>query len=114
MGDVPYTPEHTFATFPPFPSDVVTAPLVTLSLAKLQSAPAESNPESQKLYDCAQNLGFFYMDMRGSPEGETLLDGAERLHELEQKFFALSPDDRELCSREQKNDGTGYYGVSQT
>ncbi len=110
MGDVPYTPEHTFATFPPFPDDVPTAPLVTLSLAKLQSAPATSNPESQALFDCAKSLGFFYLDMRGSPEGETLLDGAERLHELEKKFFDLSEEEREVSSRERKNDGNGYFG----
>jgi len=110
MGDVPYTPEHTFATFPPFADDVKTAPLVTLSLAKLQSAPAATNPESQALFDCAKALGFFYLDMRGSPEGETLLDGAERLHELEHKFFDLSEADRALCSRENNSDGAGYFG----
>ncbi|KZO99573.1 Clavaminate synthase-like protein [Calocera viscosa TUFC12733] len=103
-------PQHTFSTFPPFPDDVVTAPLVTLSLAKLQSAPAVTNPESQALFDCAKSLGFFYMDMRGSPEGETLLDGAERLHELEKQFFALSEEERAVCSREKKNDGNGYFG----
>ncbi|KZT61835.1 putative 1-aminocyclopropane-1-carboxylate oxidase [Calocera cornea HHB12733] len=110
MGDVPYTPEHTFSTFPPFPDDVVTAPLVTLSLAKLQSAPALTNPESLALFDCAKSLGFFYLDMRGSPEGETLLDGAERLHELEKKFFDLSEEEREVSARERRNDGNGYYG----
>ena len=70
----------------PFPDNVPTAPLTTLHLHKLI---ANDSAEVQRLYDASRYLGFFYLDMRGSPEGERLLASASRLFELERDMFAL-------------------------
>ena len=55
-----------FPLLPPFPLDILTAPLHRLSLANLRSSPDESN----RLFSAAKDLGFFYLDLRGDPLGE--------------------------------------------
>ncbi|KZO93877.1 Clavaminate synthase-like protein [Calocera viscosa TUFC12733] len=72
--------------YPPFPSDITTAPLVSISLAKLE---AGDKAESDAFYEACKNLGFFYLDMSGSTLGERIVDGAEKLHKVQQEFFKL-------------------------
>ena len=49
--------------YPPFAENVPTAPLVSLSLARLESNDAT---ESDAFFEACQKLGFFYLNMEGS------------------------------------------------
>lgn len=51
-----------FLDLPPFPEDVLTAPLLRISLSKLTLGDQE---EIGKLWKACCELGFFYLDLRG-------------------------------------------------
>ncbi|KAJ7236388.1 hypothetical protein C8J57DRAFT_1376794 [Mycena rebaudengoi] len=68
---------------PPFPSDIPTAPLVSISLAKLESGDEE---ESNAFFGACKNLGFFYMNTEGSELGNNLIFEAEQLHEEKEEY----------------------------
>ena len=76
MGSaVPTTTHH---LLPPFPSHLPTAPLVSISLSKLE---AGDEAESKAFYEASKNLGFFYLQLSEDSElGQSLIKGAERLH----------------------------------
>lgn len=74
--------------YPPFPSNLRTAPLESLSLAALQRYSSTST-SFLHFFKACQELGFFYLDLTGSELGESILKEAEELHTLQQKFFAL-------------------------
>lgn len=96
----------TWPSLPPFPSDIPTAPLHRLSLAKLRSSPEESN----RLFSSCKDLGFFYLDLRGDTEGEKLLAQADELFDLGPKLYDLGRD--ELSKYDYKKAGSyaGYKG----
>ncbi|KZT58718.1 Clavaminate synthase-like protein [Calocera cornea HHB12733] len=83
-------------TLPPFPSGLVTAPLVSISLAKLE---AGDKAESAAFYEACKNLGFFYCDMSGSQLGERIVENAENMHRLQKQFFALPNEEKEKYGR---------------
>jgi isopenicillin N synthase-like dioxygenase len=91
---------------PPFPSNIPTAPLHRLSLAKLRSSAEESN----RLFSSCKDLGFFYLDLRGDAEGEKLLSQADELFDLGPKLYNLGRD--ELSKYDYKSVGSyaGYKG----
>ncbi|EJU03509.1 oxidoreductase [Dacryopinax primogenitus] len=93
---------------PPFPDDIKTAPLVTLYLAKLLSHDVE---EHARLFKASKNLGFFYLDMRGCPEGETLLKGKDALFETAEEFHTLPLDEKLKCDYASRGTYAGYKGV---
>ncbi|KAF2483221.1 hypothetical protein BDY17DRAFT_297044 [Neohortaea acidophila] len=72
---------------PPFPSDLSTVSLDSISLDELQS----SNPSQAetKLFAACQDIGFFYLPLEDSELGRNILREAEDLHALQQRFFAL-------------------------
>jgi len=66
-----------FPDLPPFPNTVHTAPLLKISLAKLQRHDRE---EEQRLWEACCGLGFFYLDLRSdslATDGE-YTDGTDR------------------------------------
>ncbi|TXT06022.1 hypothetical protein VHUM_03495 [Vanrija humicola] len=77
---------------PPFPSDVKTAPLVSLSLARLQ---AGDEAESAAFFACSKALGFFYLEMAGSDVGEAMVREADALNELQKQWMALPNETKE-------------------
>ena len=77
-----YTSHH---TYPPFADNVQTAPLVTISLQRLQDG---DEAESKAFFDAACGLGFFYLNLLG-PVGERIVKDAESLHKVQQNFFSL-------------------------
>jgi isopenicillin N synthase-like dioxygenase len=79
----PSTSHHTLPAFPP---ELATAPLVSLSLAKLE---VSESAESTRLFQACKDLGFFYLDMLGSSLGETIVQQAEDLNKLQTEFFSL-------------------------
>lgn len=83
--------------YPPFPSDLPTAPLESISLQKLESGDAV---ESLTFFNSCQNLGFLYLNLLGSKLGESILANAERLHELQQEFYALPHKEKDQYGKD--------------
>ena len=83
-------------TYPPFSSKVPTAPLVSISLAKLENADPK---EEAKFYEACKNVGFFYCDMNGSKIGEDAVREAEQLHTIQQQFFKLGRPELEKYAK---------------
>jgi isopenicillin N synthase-like dioxygenase len=89
---------------PPFPSDVPTAPLLRLSLEKLLNNDTE---ESTRFYQACKNLGFFYLDLRGTSIGESILKDADRLFDVGEKLFELDLEEKEKYDFSAQH---SYYG----
>jgi isopenicillin N synthase-like dioxygenase len=90
---------------PPFPSGIPSAPLVSISLAKLESRDAA---ESQSFYKACKSLGFFYLDMQGSALGEEIVSLSEEVHSLQKQFHALPNEVKEEYLREKIDAFFGY------
>ena len=84
-------------TLPPFASDIPTAPLVSISLAKLESNNAS---ECAAFFDASKRLGFFYLDLDHSQLGEALVREAEELNALQKKWFALPAEEKDRFGRD--------------
>ena len=85
--------------YPPFPTDLRTASLGSISLPLLQSSPP-SLAESSKLFMACRTLGFFYLDLTGSDLGDSILREAEDLHALQQDFYALPHEVKDEYGRD--------------
>ena len=90
---------------PPFPENITTAPLVSISLAKLEASDAA---ESSAFFDACQKLGFFYMNMEGSALGEKMVSQAEQLLQLQKEFFKRPNEEKETYAREKIDPFFGY------
>jgi hypothetical protein len=106
MGSVGLATTHHL--YPPFPENITTAPLVSISLQKLQDS---DESESRAFFDAAKNLGFFYLDLEGSRLGESIVNGAESLQQLQQDFFRQSNEEKEEYLREKIDAFFGYRKV---
>lgn len=100
-----YTPSQVAV---PFPDNVPTAPLVTLSLKKLI---AGDDAEHAQLFSAAKSLGFFYLDMRNCAEGEQLLREADSLFDLMKQFFALPLEEKMKYDFAAQQSYFGYKGI---
>lgn len=101
-------PQTSHASLPPFPSDITTAPLVSVNLARLeQGDPAES----AALWKACQDLGFFYLDMLGSALGEQIVAEAERINAVQNEFWSLPNSTLDQYGRDRVHDFFAYrYG----
>ena len=106
MGSIGVATTHHL--YPPFPDNITTAPLVAISLSKLE---AGDESESAAFFEAAQNLGFFYMKLEGSATGERIIDGAEQLHKIQQQFFKRPNEEKEEYAREKIDPFFGYRVV---
>ena len=59
---------------PPFPDDIETAPLVSVSFKDLEHRDANA---STALFKACKELGFFYLDLFGSELGEKIIEESE-------------------------------------
>jgi len=100
-------PVPAYTELPPFPDDVKTAPLVTLSLPKLL---ASDPAEVASFFQVSQNLGFFYLSVLGCPEGDQLYADAQDLLELQKQFFDLPDDQKAIADRDNIPESDGFYG----
>jgi isopenicillin N synthase-like dioxygenase len=103
MGSIGLPTTHYL--YPPFPDNITTAPLVTISLAKLE---AGDENESKAFFEATKNLGFFYMKLEGSSLGERIVDEAEQLHKMQQQFFKQPNEEKEIYAREKIDPFFGY------
>lgn len=91
--------------YPPFAADITTAPLVSISIAKLE---AHDATESRSFFNASKQLGFFYLSMEGSVLGEKLVSLAEQLHVVQKEFHALPNVEKEEFAREKIDPFFGY------
>ena len=96
---------YDFPNLPPFPSSVPTAPLLQLSLQKLQSGDIK---ESNRFFQVSKDLGFFYLDLRGSPEGEAILENAEELFGIGEELFDLDIEEKQKYDHVKTGSYFGY------
>ena len=57
-------------SYPPFPANIPLAKLSRISLLKLLRTDRD---ESERLLSSCRTSGFFFLDLRGVPDGEALL-----------------------------------------
>jgi isopenicillin N synthase-like dioxygenase len=93
---------------PPFPDNILTAPLVTISLNKLVD---NSQDEHARLFEAARSLGFFYLDMHSSPAGERLLQEANNMFALMEDFFGLPLEEKQKYDFAAQKKYYGYKGM---
>ena len=85
--------------YPPFPPGLPTAALLSISLAELQN-PRTEQAEATRFFAACRDLGFFYLDLFGSDLGERIVVQAEELQLLQQEFYALSHEEKDLYGRD--------------
>lgn len=108
MGSI--GPQTSHNDYPPFPPNIKTAPLVSISLIKLEQDDAS---ESEAFFEACKTLGFFYLDTAGSPLGDRLVSEAEDLLKLQKQFFARPNEEKEQFAREKIDAFFGYrHGVT--
>ena len=90
---------------PPFPEDVATAPLLRLSLTKLQANDAE---EIKRLGRACEDLGFFYLDLRGP--GDEILANANKLFDVAKDLYDLPLPEIQKYDFMHKGSYFGYKG----
>lgn len=76
--------KSSLSDLPPFPEDVHTAPIATISLAKLLS---KDGSECGSALEACRTHGFFYLDLTSTEIGDDLLSESEELLELSQQAF---------------------------
>jgi len=81
----------TLSSLPPFPSDLPHAPIARISSAALLS---HDPAASASLLEACRTYGFFYLDLRDSEVGKTLVAEAERLLALAQSSFRLPLEEK--------------------
>jgi isopenicillin N synthase-like dioxygenase len=99
---------HTPDLFSSFPDDVPTAPLVTISLQALLN---DDDAEHNRLFEASKSLGFFYLDLKGCTDGETLLRRSDEMFELMQRFYALPLEGKLKYDFAASGSYFGYKGV---
>lgn len=88
---------------PPFPDDVPTAPLLRLSLVKLQAKDPE---ETKRFTSACEDLGFFYLDLRGP--GDKILQQASDLFDVGKELFDLPLEEKKKYNFEHLKSYLGY------
>jgi isopenicillin N synthase-like dioxygenase len=86
-----------------FPDDVPTAPLLTLSFDKLAARDPEETP---RLLAASLDTGFFYLDLRNSEDGESILEIADKLFNLAKEIFNIPAQEKE-----QAETGRGFVAT---
>ncbi|OIW35497.1 Clavaminate synthase-like protein [Coniochaeta ligniaria NRRL 30616] len=79
------------SSLPPFPTTLPHAPIARISSAALLSA---SPAASAAVLAAAQTYGFFYLDLRDSDVGRTLLSESEQLLSLAKRSFDASLEEK--------------------
>lgn len=90
---------------PAFPEFVPTAPLLRLSLSKLQNG---DRGELTRFFQTCEDLGFFYLDLEGS--AEDLLADADALFDVGKDLFDLDLTEKVAFDFSSQNSYFGYKG----
>lgn len=84
-----FTPE----SYPPFPVDSAfpTIDLETISLKKIQDGDAS---EQTRMFEACQDWGFFYLELAGAPEGDTIHSKADDVARVAEQIFQLPVEEK--------------------
>ncbi|KAK4934252.1 hypothetical protein LTR66_015657 [Elasticomyces elasticus] len=93
-------------SLPPFPVDIPTAPLLRISLSKLQ---ANDTEEVERFCHACEDLGFFYLDLRGP--GDEILDDANKLFDVAEQLYDLPLEEKQKYDFMSKKSYFGYKGL---
>ena len=88
---------------PPFPDDVPTAPLLRISLRKLLHRDAS---EVDRCIRACEDLGFFYLDLRG--DGDALLRDVDALFAVGEELLDLPLEKKAPYDFSQQKSYFGY------
>jgi hypothetical protein len=77
---------------PAFPHAIPTAPLSKISLPALAAGDAR---EASRLFAATRDTGLFYLDLRGTPDGESLLQDVDEMEHLAEKLHDIDDEERE-------------------
>ena len=94
--------------YPPFPDDVPTAPLLTISFRKLLS---NDEAEQERLFHASKTLGFFYLDLASCESGEALLESSSSVFELMRDFYELPVEEKKKYDFAAEGSYFGYKGI---
>ncbi|OAP58831.1 hypothetical protein AYL99_06128 [Fonsecaea erecta] len=90
---------------PPFPADLVHAPIAEISSKKL----LEKHPASTAaVLEACQTYGFFYLDMADSEPGRELLTEADQLYDLSKEALALPFEEKDKYDFRKTHSFFGY------
>lgn len=100
---------------PPFPSNVNTAPLLSISLSKLL---AHDVVEEDRLWDAACSLGFFYLDVipnsnssqgsDSSSQGQGILHEVDELFDIGKSIFEVDEETKKAFDYKERGSYFGY------
>ncbi|KAI1206065.1 putative oxidoreductase [Annulohypoxylon truncatum] len=83
--------EFTPDLYPPFPEDVPTVELQSISLLKILEG---DTVERDRVYEACVDRGFFYLELNGSETGETILRGADQIASTGERVFKLPLEEK--------------------
>lgn len=81
--------EKLFGDIPPFPDNVPTASMHTVSLADLRRKDEDA---AKSVFAACQELGFFLLDLHGDELGEAIMDEIDQLFHLADDIMNLPED----------------------
>ena len=84
--------EKLFAGIPPFPDDIPTMPMYTVSLGDLC---ARDERAAHTMFTACQELGFFLLDLRQSELGESMIQEIDSLFVVGKEIMSLPEDIKE-------------------
>lgn len=100
----PFLPDH-----PPFPSTVPTAPLSKISLPALT---AGDTKEAARLFAASRDAGLFLLDLRGTADGESILQDADEMFRLADKLCDIDDEEREYLRSTSILKGGDEFGTT--
>ncbi|KAI0832267.1 putative oxidoreductase [Hypoxylon sp. FL0890] len=102
-----FTPE----LYPPFPDNVPTVDLQTISLSKLL---AHDAAEQDRVFEACVGRGFFYLALAGSEAGETILSGADQIALTGERVFKLPLEEKTKYKMAKSLFGYKHAGATRT
>ncbi|OTB03858.1 hypothetical protein M426DRAFT_73754 [Hypoxylon sp. CI-4A] len=105
------SPEFTPDLYPPFPDNVPTVDLQTISLAKVLDGDAA---EQDRVFEACIGRGFFYLDLSNCETGETILHGADQIALAGERFFQQPLDEKMKQNMGKNLFGYKYAGATVT
>jgi isopenicillin N synthase-like dioxygenase len=80
-----------FAQYPPFPDDVPTADVPSISLGKLVSGDAA---HSRELFEICRTVGFFLLDLTDDASGQAVLQSINEVLGIAKDVFDLDEEEK--------------------
>lgn len=92
-----YVSEFAPGSYPPFPidSDFPTIDLETISLRKIQHG---DDTEHNRMFEACKDWGFFYLELPGAAEGDTIAAKVGDVARVAEQVFQLPAEEKSKYS----------------